>query len=181
MSDQGLERQFDPGFSRKLAWDIDLMSGYEHEFIEIWESASQDSLLWLSLRPGFRKVLRDRGVRVLWVQGWQVAAYWQAIWHARRVGVEVWLRGDTNLRSSGAGAVQAMKRTFRRCLLGRVDRFLCVGEANRRFYLSQGVRADRIVPALHCVDNTRFAAQAAGFRPERRALRKKWCIPDEAF
>src|SRR6476660_2753843 len=138
MSDLGLKQRFDPGFGRKLAWDIDLLAGYDHEFIDARVSPSQDSFLWLRLKPSFGKILKDREVRALWVQGWQVAAYWQAVREARRVGVAVWLRGETNLRSNGEGAVQAMKRAvLRRFLLAHVDRFLWIGEANRQFYLSQ--------------------------------------------
>src|SRR5262245_37301637 len=96
MSDLGLRQRLDPGFGRKFAWDIDLLGGYDYEFINVREGPSQDSFLWLRLKTNFTAMLRDRGVRVLWVQGWQVAAFWQAIWEARRVGIEVWLRGETN-------------------------------------------------------------------------------------
>ena len=182
MSDFGLKHRLDPGFRRRLAWDIDLLGGYDHDFIDgVRAGSSQDSFLWLRLKPGFGELLRDRGVRALWVQGWQVAAYWQAIWEARRAGVEVWLRGETNLRSNGQGAGQAMKRALLRRLFRRVQGFLCVGEANRQFYLSQGVRPDRMVPAPYCVDNVRFAEQASRLRPARQALRRHWRIPDEAF
>ena len=35
MSDMGLQHRFDPGFGRAIAWDIDLLTGYDHEFIEV--------------------------------------------------------------------------------------------------------------------------------------------------
>ena len=181
MSALGLKRRFDPGFGRELAWDIDLLGGYDHEFVDVHEGPSQDLFLWLRLKGSFGNTLRDQGVRALWVQGWQVAAYWQIIWEAQRMGVEVWLRGETNLRSNGDGAVQALKRVILRRLLGRVDRFLYIGEANRQFYLSQGIRPDQMIAAPYCVDNARFAAQASRLRLERRRLRKQWLIPDDAF
>src|SRR5262245_26038743 len=181
MSDFGLRHRFDPGFGSKFAWDIDLLAGYDHEFINVRTGPSQHSFLWLRLKSNFGEMLRERGVSALWVQGWQVAAYWQAICGAQRVGVEVWLRGETNLRSNGEGAVQTTKRAILRRLLGRVDKFLFIGEANRQFYMSQGGREDRMFPAPYCVDNARFAAQASRLRSERLALRRHWCIPDEAF
>src|ERR1700722_15561259 len=33
LSDQGLKPMLDPGFGVPVAWDIDLVSGYEHEFL----------------------------------------------------------------------------------------------------------------------------------------------------
>jgi glycosyltransferase involved in cell wall biosynthesis len=179
MSD--LNHCIDPGFGRKVAWDIDLLGGYEHEFIDVNRQTSTNSFFRLRLKRGFGAMLRDRGVRALWIQGWQVAAYWQAVWEARRMGVEVWLRGDTTLRSSGEGGLQAMKRRVLGHLLRRVDRCLYVGEANRQFYLAQGVQAERMLPAPHCIDNDRFAAQAAHLRRERQKLRRQWRIPEEAF
>jgi glycosyltransferase involved in cell wall biosynthesis len=115
------------------------------------------------------------------MQGWQVAAYWQAAWQARRFKIQVWLRGDTHLRNDGAGPVQRIKRVALRRLLNRVDRFLCVGEANRQFYLSQKIPAERMTSAPHCVDNARFAAEVARLRPQRQKIRSYWHIDDRAF
>ena len=36
MSDQGLEARFDPGFGKSLSWDIDLLGGYECEFLDTY-------------------------------------------------------------------------------------------------------------------------------------------------
>jgi glycosyltransferase involved in cell wall biosynthesis len=181
MSDLGLKRRFDPGFGRAIAWDIDLLTGYDHEFIKVNLGRFQDSFSWLKLKPGFGELLREQGVRALWIQGWQVAAYWQAVWEARRAGIEVWVRGETNLRSSGEGPMRVLKRAVLRRLLARVDRFFYIGEANRQFYLAQGIGNDRMIPAPYCVDNLRFASQAYRLRPMRQALRRQWRIPDEAF
>ena len=181
MSDLGLKSRFDPGFGRAVAWDIDLLAGYDHEFIDVRASSSTDSFVWLRLKRGFTEILVSRGVRALWIQGWQVAAYWQAVLAARRIDVEVWLRGETNLRSSREGLARGMKRVIVRRFLGRVDRFLYIGEANRQFYLSQGIGTNHMIAAPYCVDNARFASQASRLRPDRQALRRQWCIPDEAF
>src|SRR5262249_9590385 len=134
MSNMGLKKSFDPGFGRELAWDIDLLSGYDHEFIDVRTSSSSDSFLWLRLKRGFSRMLVEQSVRALWIQGWQIAAYWQAVLEARRIDVEVWLRGETNMRSNRNNAVQGLKRAVLRIFLNRVNRFLFIGEANRQFY-----------------------------------------------
>ena len=56
-----------------------------------------------------------------------------------------------------------------------------IGEANRQFYLEQGIGKERLAPAPYCVDNSRFAAAAAAARPERHRIREEWGIPTEAF
>jgi glycosyltransferase involved in cell wall biosynthesis len=181
MSAQGLEPRFDPGFGQEVASDLDLLSGYNHEFIDVFETSRQASFGWLILKPGFGARLESRGATILWIQGWQVAAYWQAIWSVRRKDIEIWVRGDTNLASSRQSSLSGLKSAIRRQAFRRLDRFLHVGENNRRFYLSEGVDSDALFFAPHCVDNERFARQSEELRPRRRDLRAQWCIPDDAF
>jgi glycosyltransferase involved in cell wall biosynthesis len=181
MSDQGLEARFDPGFGKSLSWDIDLLDGYDYEFLDTYKGPRFDSFWGLRLKRGFGRELRQMGAKVLWIQGWQVAAYWQAVFEARKVDTEVWLRGDTNLRSSVGGMGRQLKRQLLRELLSRIDRMLYVGEANRKFYIEQGIREECLAPAPHCVDNSRFTAGAAAARYERYRIREEWQIPTEAF
>jgi glycosyltransferase involved in cell wall biosynthesis len=181
MSDQGLEARFDAGFGKSLAWDIDLLGGYESEFLDTYKGPRFDSFWSLRLKHGFGHALRKMRAEVLWIQGWQVAAYWQAVFQARRAGTKVWVRGETNARSNTGGSGRQVKRRLLRQLLRCVDRFLYIGEANRQFYLEQGIDNDRLVPAPYCVDNTRFAAAAAAVRTDRHHIRAEWGIPAEAF
>jgi glycosyltransferase involved in cell wall biosynthesis len=58
---------------------------------------------------------------------------------------------------------------------------LYIGEANRQFYLKQGIAEERLAPAPYCVDNNRFATAAAAARPERHRIREEWGIPTAAF
>jgi glycosyltransferase involved in cell wall biosynthesis len=181
LSDQGLKARFDPGFSKSLSWDIDLLSGYECEFLDTYRGPRFDSFWGLLLKRRFGRVLRQMGADVLWIQGWQVAAYWQAVFQARQVGTEVWLRGETNARSNADRMGRQLKRRLLRVLLYRVDRLLYIGEANRQFYLKQGIANERLAPAPYCVDNSRFSTAAAAVRPERHRIREEWGIPTEAF
>jgi glycosyltransferase involved in cell wall biosynthesis len=181
MSDQGLEARFDPGFGRSLSWDIDLLGGYEYQFLGKYRGPQLGPFWGLRLKPGFGRVLRQIGADVLWIQGWQVAAYWQAVFEARQADTEVWLRGETNARSNAGGMGRQFKRLLLRELLQRVDRLLYIGEANRQFYLEQGIAKERLAPAPYCVDNNRFAAGAAAAHLERQSIREEWGIPTEAF
>ena len=181
MCDQGLKARFDPGFGKSLAWDVDLVGGYECEFLDASRGPRIDSFWSLRLKHGFGRALREMGADVLWIQGWQVAAYWQAVLEARRAGVRIWLRGETNARSNTGRTGRQFKRQLLRQLLCRVDQFLYIGEANRQFYLEQGIDDERLAPAPYCVDNARFATAAAAARPERRRIREEWGIPADAF
>src|SRR4029077_7347049 len=86
----------DREFGKKFAWDLDMLAGYPHRFLNVVDEATPGSFLKCRLREKLRDRVRGAGVRALWIQGWQVAAYWQAVWEAKAGGVEVWLRGESN-------------------------------------------------------------------------------------
>src|SRR6185295_14737893 len=132
--------------------------------IETAAGASPTAFWKCRLRGSFVQRLREAGASAVWIQGWQVAAYWQAARDAKKAGAELWLRGESN----GLAPVPLWKRALKRVLLirlfGRGDRFLCIGTANRRLYEKFGVPATRLFSAPYAVDNDRFARQAEAIR-----------------
>jgi glycosyltransferase involved in cell wall biosynthesis len=181
LSRQGLLDRKDPGFGETFAWDIDLLDGYPHEFLDVKEGSRQDAFFWLRLKEDFGNRLKKEGATALWVQGWQVAAYWQAVWQAEKHGVKLWLRAETNLRSTGRSRLRSIVRPLRQAYLRKFDSFLYIGEANRQFYLSEGVSDEKLVFAPYCVDNERFADQAAAASHRVKEIRRKWGIPEDSF
>ncbi len=181
MSDQGIKASFDPGFNRSLAWDIDLLEGYPSEYLSAQTGSKQDAFGWLKLKPGFADMLKQQGVKVLWVQGWQVMAYWQAIREAKKAGIQIWLRGESNLRSNKGGLKQSLKWLVLKRLLNKVDYFLTIGKANQAFYQKLGYKPERMIRAPYCIENKRFREQAEALRPDRAEIRKAWGIPEDAF
>ena len=175
----GVKPSHDVEFAETFAWDIDTLSGYRHRFLDAGATPAE---FWrCRLPPDMSARLGAVGARALWIQGWQVLAYWQAAAAARAAGCEVWLRGESN----DLAAVPLWKRAAKRALLGwlfrRVDRFLYIGSANKRLYRSFGVPEQKLYRAPYAVDNERFARQAAQFAPKRLELRRAWGIPDDAF
>jgi len=181
LTDHGTRQTLDDEFGKTFSWDLDTLSGYPYRFLHAVPGATPASFWKCRLQESLRERLRDGKVRALWIQGWQVLAYWQAVREARAAGVEVWLRGDSN----DLALVPWWKRPLKRLLLGwlfkRVDRFLYVGSANKRLYRKYAVPESRLYPAPHAVDNQRFARQAALLRLQRTALRHRWGIPENAF
>src|SRR5207244_10396805 len=105
----------------------------------------------------------------------------QAVSEAKRAGVEVWLRGESNDLAPTPWWKRPVKRLFLGQLFSRVDRFLYIGAANKRLYQKFGVPESRLYSAPYAVDNDRFARQAAQIRNRKLEIRQKWQIPDDAF
>ena len=181
LTDHGIRVSFDQEFGKNFAWDLDMLEGYPYRFLKTVSGATPTSFWKCRLRESLANRLRSAGATALWVQGWQVAAYWQAVWEARAAGVEVWLRGESNHLAPQSSWKKTVKRIRHRWLFKRVDRFFYIGSANRQLYQESGVREAKLYSTPYAVDNERFAIQAAALRPRRPELRKKWDIPEDAF
>lgn len=177
----GVAPSYDPQFGKIIQWDLDMLSGYPHRFPQADCPARLGSFWQVGFNAEFRRLLRQGQVKALFVQGWNVRACWEAVWVARSAGVAIWMRGDSNDLKVDRGLKRVGKRLLLGSLLGQVDRFLCVGEANRRLYRGYGIPEQRLVWGPHGVDNQRFAAQARELLPQRQGLRRSWGIPDDAF
>lgn len=182
LCDHGTRVSHDQEFGTQFAWDLDMLAGYPYQFLKTPDDVTPSSFWKCRLKESLRDRLRSSGARVLWIQGWQVAGYWQAVHEARCAGVKVWLRGESNdLAPAPAAWKQLLKRLLLGWLFGRVDKFLCIGKANRRLYESHGIKADRLLSAPYCVDNERFKQQAESVRTQRSEIRKHWGIAEDAF
>ena len=171
----------DTEFGKAFAWDIDMLSGYQHRLLKVAPNATPTTFSRCRLIEPLEPLLSQIGARAVWVQGWQVLAYWQAVLAAKRANCEIWLRAESNDLAPVAWLKRPIKQVALSYLFKRVDRFLCIGSANRRLYHEFGVPEARLAHAPYAVDNDRFAAQAAALRSQRRELRRKWSIAEDAF
>jgi glycosyltransferase involved in cell wall biosynthesis len=180
LSDHGVHDTLDAEFGQRFRWDLDLLTGYPYRFVSRQpERGDLTRFRGLSL-PNTASLLREHGVRALWVNGWQHLAYWQAVFAAHRAGIPVWLRGDSNDLSRRSWPKHVLRRLALGALFRRVPTMLYVGSANRRLYEQFGVAAERLVWTPHCVDNARFAGFARTWAPRRTELRRAWGVPAEA-
>src|SRR6266404_6849921 len=104
----------DREFAKSFAWDLEMLSGYPHRFLDIDPSATPNSFWKCRVRGDFARQLERANAKAVWIQGWQVAGYWQAAWFAKSIGVEVWLRGESN----DLAPTPFWKRAIKRVLLG---------------------------------------------------------------
>jgi glycosyltransferase involved in cell wall biosynthesis len=171
----------DREFEKSFAWDLEMLSGYPHRFLDVDPRATPNTFWKCRARGDFADLLKQANAKAVWIQGWQVAGYWQAAWAGKKIGVEVWLRGESN----DLAPTPFWKRIIKRVVLGelfkRVDRFLYIGTANRRLYEKFGVPKQKLYPAPYAVDNERFKEQAEKLKSRKAEIREAWKIPKDAF
>jgi glycosyltransferase involved in cell wall biosynthesis len=87
------------------------------------------------------------------------------------------VRGESNSLRSRV----AWKSWIHRLLLSQYAACLCIGQAKRAFYRTNGVPERRLFSVPYGVDNQRFARAAHDLMPERVSIRASWGIPEQAF
>lgn len=148
------------GFDVSFSWDIPLLDGYS------WKQTA-------NIRADLSRYRPD----CVLIMGWHDQGLLRALWEARCLGIPRIVRGDSN----GLKPRSTVKRLAHKLFLGQFDAYAAVGKANRDFYLSSGVRSQRIFFSPHFVDNARFDRQAGEHRRQRAELRSEWGIPQEAY
>jgi glycosyltransferase involved in cell wall biosynthesis len=181
LTDFGTHPDLDLEFGKTFQWDIATLSDYPYRFLKGSKGVNPVSFSACRLRERLRDRLAAARVKAIWIQGWQVAGYWQAVHEARAAGIKIWLRAESNdLRP-----VPYWKRPIKRAALGRlfsrIDRFFYIGSANRRLYESFGIPDSKLVTGLYAIDNARFSQQAQSIRGQRDVLRRQWRIDKDAL
>lgn len=178
LSDQGLTPYADPGFRSTFAWDIDLLSGYDHDFVS--PTFALPGGFSRQLYPRLPAALHLAQPDAVIIHGWTVPRNWLALLLASLHHIPVLFRGETNGLSEPAGIKRVLRSSLLSALFARVTAFLAIGTLNRRFYQSRGVDPSRIFLTPYTVSNAYFQTQASTLIPRRAALRREVGIPESA-
>ncbi len=160
-SDFSLKSFKDIEFNQVVQWDVPLVAGYAHEFLECWGSNVQKSLLNQPIAKHISKILAEGEFDAVWVHGWSWLCSLQAILAAEKLGIPILLRGETyNLAPPSSSLKLKAKKIFLNWLFQKISGFLCIGTLNQAFYQSYGVDDDRLFSMPYAVDNAFFQQQA---------------------
>lgn len=167
----------DPGFGRDVVWDLDLLSGYSHEFVpNTARRPGTDHFNGLT-NPSLPDRLRAWKPDVVLAigYGWRALTSLALTWKDS----PLWLRGDTH--RIGRDQLPAWRRFpqrwLTRRLLSRYAGFAAVGQAHRDFLVAHGVSPERIHHVPHCVDNDRWSTSTRAAKTAASELRAELGIP----
>jgi glycosyltransferase involved in cell wall biosynthesis len=161
--DFGVTRQTDPKFGTAIQWDVDLLSGYDSEFVpNVSAQPGTEHFGGLNNPELTRRLAAWHPGAVLFF-GYKWASHLRAILWARRKGIPMIFRGDSHLL--GRGQLGLGTRLALRALYAQFAAFLPVGVANRAYFEALGVPSRKLVFAPHAVNDALFDAT----QPEHRA------------
>jgi glycosyltransferase involved in cell wall biosynthesis len=142
-----------------------LLSGYPNRFLELGGQWNLHRFNGIPLAKPIGESLREANATALWVEGWRFKPFWDAVSAAKKMGIPVFLRGETSDKIAEKGGLFGLVRNFAlHRLFAKVNYFLAIGQASRRFYLRHGVPEGKLVEAPYCVDNEFFRAESERIR-----------------
>ncbi|HNW74009.1 MAG TPA: glycosyltransferase family 4 protein [Bacteroidales bacterium] len=152
---QSRESFIDKDFGTTIKWDIPLLEGYEHTFVENVSKNPGPGTYSGIVCPSLNREISTWGAQALLVYGWKYHAHYNAMRYYKG-RIPVCFRGDSTLIDDTGGMKQAIRHLVLRQVYRKVDYAFYVGENNRRYYLQLGFNDEHLFFAPHAVDNYRF-------------------------
>ena len=173
----GVTRQTDRQFCTDFQWDVDLLSGYDHEFVpNVAREPGTHHFGGLD-NPALTERLAAWKPDALLLFGYKWKSLLRAIVWARRNRVPLLFRGDSHF--IGRGKPSFFKRWPLALLYRQFRGFLHVGAANREYFLTLGVPANRLFFAPHSVDDSLFDPNRSDHRAAAEKLRRELDLPPD--
>lgn len=148
------------GFGVGFEWDVDLLSGYRHEFLDNVAKSPELGRFGGVDTPGIGYKLRGRRIDAVLVLGWYLKCFLQTMWAAKRSGIPVLVRGDSHLETPRSPLKRLTKQALYPIFLRQFDAALFVGALNRAYWRHYGYPQSRMFASPHCVDTAWFASRA---------------------
>lgn len=153
---QAKENVYDPGFQNDRKWDLPLMEGYDHLFVENTAKRPGTHHFYGIRNPSLNKMLSQWDPDAILVYGWAFESHLKCMRYFKNK-IPVLFRGDSTLLDESKNLKTVLRRIFLRWVYRHVDKILYVGENNRRYFEKHGLKKHQLVKAPHAVDNSRFS------------------------
>ena len=177
---QSKDAVYDPGFGILRSWDLDLLEGYEHEFVDNTSTDPGSHHYRGIVNPGIIKLINEYSPDAILVYGWKFNSHLSILryYHGK---VPILFRGDSTLLDESK--MFSIKKSFRGALLKwvykHVDFALSPGTSSDAYFTRCGLRSDQIIRAPHAVDNETFSAGNEEKKHQAIAWRRELKIPDD--
>lgn len=148
------------GFGVGFDWDVDLLSGYEHIFLNnVAKLPGLDRFAGCDT-PEIGTRLAERRFDAVLVQGWHKKSYIQTAFAAKRLGLPLLVRGDSHLDTPRSFFKKVAKSVVYPPFLRIFDVALYVGKRSYSYWRHYGYPSSRLFFSPHCVDAEWFRALA---------------------
>lgn len=164
------EDKTDPGFDQKVEWDVPLLNGYEHEFVEnVSDQKGTESYRGL-INPTLKHQIEQYSPDVVLCTAYRYHSISQFINSWKRK-TPILFRGDSHRLVKETGIKAQLRKSAIRFLFRHFDAALYVGKANQQYFLEHGFDENQLAFTPHAVDNEWFTQQCGAANEDSKKLR----------
>ncbi|MBB3057111.1 glycosyltransferase family 4 protein [Mucilaginibacter gotjawali] len=167
--------KFDPGFNKKIKWDIPLLEGYSYEWVENTSKDPGTHHFKGIVNPGLVDQIKNWQPDALLIYGWGFQSHLKVLRYFKNK-LPVFFRGDSTLLDEEKGVKAILKTIFLKWVYRHVDHAFYPGTNARNYFKKYGIDDEQLSFAPHAIDNGRFAA---GGNEEALLLRRNLGIEDD--
>jgi glycosyltransferase involved in cell wall biosynthesis len=166
--------KYDPGFDKKITWDIPVLDGYPYEWVLNTAAEPGTHHFKGIINPELTNQLNRWNPDAILFYGWAYNGHLKAIRHFKNK-IPVLFRGDSTLLDEKGGLKGALKSIFLKWVYKHIDHAFYVGTNNKAYFKRYGLKDDQLSFAPHAIDNERFATDQS---EDAILLRQKLGIPE---
>ena len=146
------DEQGEQGFQKSFKWDINLLDGYDYEFLNNVSEYPGTSRYKGCDTPAISSQLDVYKPTHILIFGWHLKTYHQALAYAKRNKIKVGVRGDSQANPSQSIIKKLIKAIYYPFFLNKFDYFFSVGSRNKQYLKSFGIQDERVLFSPHAVD-----------------------------
>jgi len=179
---QSKEKIFDPGFGKVREWDVPLLDGYDHEFIENTSVAPGSDHFKGIVNPGLIEKIEAYDPDAILIFGWSFQSHLKVMRYFKGKK-QILFRGDSTLldESKGLSFKKIIRNIFLTWVYHFVDKVLYVGTANKKYFLKYGLENKQLIFAPHAIDNDRFSQASAINKETVKKYKEEIKIPENTI
>lgn len=161
--------------SSSQPWDVDLLSGYEYEYLKDLSGAVPSQQKKSVISPGLIGHLAKENFDAIFMQSFVNYSYRLTALLCNLRGIPLIMQNDATIMSDGrySRARRIAMAILYPWMLNRADYWLSCGDHNEIHLRHYGVPDERIVRGCHPVDGERFEQTIAQNQDEIRQIRKE--------
>jgi glycosyltransferase involved in cell wall biosynthesis len=173
----GLERYFDREMNTEIAWAMDLLSGYEHDFLPGAEAIRRTGFLTVN-NAGAGRALAQFAPDAVLLHGYGQLTLLRALVWSRLHRVPLLVIGDSELRHRRSRLRAMAKEMPLRFLAQQFAAILTVGDANEVYWRRYGAPEQKLFRSPFTIDEIVYRKARAERSALRARARERLAIPD---
>jgi len=177
-SNIGAKAYFDKDMNTEIKWNIDLLTGYDHEFLPEAEFISKTGF-WAINNSSIFLALKKYSPDVVQLHGYAQLTMLRALFWCRFKSIPVLLSTDSSLLFRRALWKMLLKDIVLTKLFSFFYGVIATGDNNIAYFKKYGVKADRIFNAPFTVDKVLFTNARDRKISVRAEYRAKYEIANE--